>query len=273
MLEQTSLVTIDEIYRERLKLLIDQYGSGSQAKFAKLIGRSPALVSQWRIGAVDAATGKTRKMGVETARDIEEKLNLPRGWFDQPLESTLTKSCELSGKSDFNTLKSNVSSGKEMHTKAMPLLDLEGGVDFAISPQEYFQKNNVRGYKRILTELNNRFTFAITMTYDITKEIIGENIAKNDILVIEPNMEPRHGDLVLVGINYQSANRRGLIARCELGLDNSYSIKYNDMYPISLPSGSLICGVVVEIRRRIVTIDDFDDRVNNSWNILETLVD
>lgn len=146
MLEQTSLVTIDEIYRERLKLLIDQYGSGSQAKFAKLIGRSPALVSQWRIGAVDAATGKTRKMGVETARDIEEKLNLPRGWFDQPLESTLTKSCELSGKSDFNTLKSNVSSGKEMHTKAMPLLDLEGGVDFAISPQEYFQKNNVRGY-------------------------------------------------------------------------------------------------------------------------------
>lgn len=30
MLEQTSLVTIDEIYRERLKLLIDQYGSGSQ---------------------------------------------------------------------------------------------------------------------------------------------------------------------------------------------------------------------------------------------------
>ena len=56
--------TIDEIHRERLKMLIEQFGS--QVKLAEAIGRHKALVSQWLIGAKRADTGKVRQKPQET---------------------------------------------------------------------------------------------------------------------------------------------------------------------------------------------------------------
>ena len=78
--------TIEETYRERLLMLSKQYGG--QTGLSKRIDKSPAQISQWINGSADSKTGKARSMKSDTAREIEVALNLPRGWFDQPVEAT-----------------------------------------------------------------------------------------------------------------------------------------------------------------------------------------
>lgn len=77
--------TIKETYRERLLLLSKQ--CGGHVELSKKINKSPAQISQWINGSADSKTGKARSMKSETAREIEFALNLPHGWFDQPIES------------------------------------------------------------------------------------------------------------------------------------------------------------------------------------------
>lgn len=79
--------TIEETYRERLQLLINEYGS--QQALSDAIGKSAAQISQWLNGSPDSKTGKPRSLKSDTAREIEQKLGKPRAWFDQPLESII----------------------------------------------------------------------------------------------------------------------------------------------------------------------------------------
>ena len=80
--------TIEETYRERLLMLSKEYGG--QTGLSKRIDKSPAQISQWINGSADSKTGKARSMKSDTAREIEITLKLPRGWFDQPVESAHT---------------------------------------------------------------------------------------------------------------------------------------------------------------------------------------
>lgn len=73
--------TIEETYREKLRILIAEYGS--QATLARQIEKNPAQISQW-INGTPSTTGKPRSLKSETAREIERKTGKPIGWFDQP---------------------------------------------------------------------------------------------------------------------------------------------------------------------------------------------
>ena len=64
---------------------------GGQTELSKRIDKSPAQISQWINGSADSKTGKARSMKSDTAREIEVSLNLPRGWFDQPIDSIFNK--------------------------------------------------------------------------------------------------------------------------------------------------------------------------------------
>ena len=75
--------TIEETYRERLKMLINEFRG--QAKLSEVINKSPAQISQWLNGSPDSKTGKPRSLKSETAREIEEATGKPRAWFDQPV--------------------------------------------------------------------------------------------------------------------------------------------------------------------------------------------
>lgn len=81
--------TIEETYRERLLMLSKEYGG--QTELSKRIDKSPAQISQWINGSADSKTGKARSMKSDTAREIEVALKLPRGWFDQPVDSIFNK--------------------------------------------------------------------------------------------------------------------------------------------------------------------------------------
>jgi transcriptional regulator with XRE-family HTH domain len=60
--------------KKLLQQLIEERFGGTQAKFARAIGRSEAQVNQWLTGY--------RNIGEAGARLIEKKLKLPQWWMD-----------------------------------------------------------------------------------------------------------------------------------------------------------------------------------------------
>lgn len=79
--------TIEETYRLRLQMLIDEYGG--QGKLSEVINKSASQISQWLNGTPDSKTGRPRSLKSETAREIEIATGKPRAWFDQPLDSVI----------------------------------------------------------------------------------------------------------------------------------------------------------------------------------------
>ena len=286
MAENQKFKTIDETWRERLNILIDKFGS--QKQLADMANISPNQISQWRTSAI-AGTGKPRKMSVESARRLEESLNLPRGWMDQPItQNNTADQMQVSnnyGNGDQNTTFYNLIQEKQKHSesnklkeeaagylKTMPLLDIDTGIDFAINPEEHLKKIKEYDNRASTFIPHSSYTFGVKMPDDSIRDITAERISKNDILIIEPKIEPRHGDLILVGLNYNNpSRRRGLVARCDFDLSNNIKIKYSNEPPADLPEGALICGVIVEIKRRLIPIDTINSRLDVNWDIKTTL--
>lgn len=63
---------------DKIKELIENQFNGSQAEFARAIGKAPAQVNQWLNGY--------RNIGTGAAAHIETTLSLPRGWLDGQAE-------------------------------------------------------------------------------------------------------------------------------------------------------------------------------------------
>lgn len=76
--------TIDETRRKRLEMLIERHGTIAALNTAMGIDKTDATLSQIRTQAPHSKTGKPRTMGDDKARDIEARLQLPRGWMDTP---------------------------------------------------------------------------------------------------------------------------------------------------------------------------------------------
>lgn len=49
-------------------------------------------------------------------------------------------------------------------------------------------------------------------------------------------------------------------------------IKHDENQAITMPTVSLICGVVIDITRQLVNTSSVKARLNPNWNILSTLV-
>jgi len=84
LLNTGAMQRIEEIYRERLRLLVEEVGT--QRALAERIEKSPAQISQWINASPDSKTGKPRSMDRNTAREIERLFPKPDGWMDQPLQ-------------------------------------------------------------------------------------------------------------------------------------------------------------------------------------------
>ena len=75
---------IEEIYRARLALLLNE--AGSQRALAARTGKSVVQLSQWLHAPPDTRTGKPRVMSRQSARQLEQAMGKPEGWMDQPVE-------------------------------------------------------------------------------------------------------------------------------------------------------------------------------------------
>lgn len=76
--------TVFETRRARLKELIANYGTISALNLALGWEATNPRLSQIQNRSTRSDRGTTYEMGDATARDIESKLKLPKGWMDTP---------------------------------------------------------------------------------------------------------------------------------------------------------------------------------------------
>ncbi|QMT44253.1 LexA family transcriptional regulator [Neisseria dentiae] len=285
-METVNMKTIEEIRAERLDLIIKQLGS--QSNFAEAIGKSPSQVSQWVNSSLDSKSGKPRSLSSSTARKIEKILKLPNAWFDTPINVDNSGTMQLSNNygngHQSNNQYSMYSQGGESQPatpaqqdqflKVMPLLDISDGLQYALGnlPQDEMQR---AGDKIATFVSHSDKSFGIKMADDsmtIQNAADDETIFKGDILIIEPMMEPRDNDIVLVCLDY-STRQRPIIARLQFGISGGYMINQANRSAgyIPMPDDAVICGVVIEIKRRIIEPDIVRSRHDDGWQILNTL--
>lgn len=155
------------------------------------------------------------------------------------------------------------------YLKDMPLLDIDAGVAFALDPSRLPQLVTDNTERAATFIPHSGRTFGLKNSTDIVG-VFDVPIAKNDILIVEPCIAPRDGDLVLLALNYPNVNR-GIIARLFVSLSNERSIKHSNSPTEAIPPNSLICGVVVEIKRRLIDTALVKARLNTNWDIISTL--
>lgn len=74
--------TIHEVRHDNLLMLIEQLGT--VRAFADLVERPPSQISSLKVRTINKSTGRPRFLGDDLAREFEEKLGKPPGWFDKP---------------------------------------------------------------------------------------------------------------------------------------------------------------------------------------------
>lgn len=152
------------------------------------------------------------------------------------------------------------------HLQAIPLFDIDTGVFFALNPNKLPTMAN--GEQVATTILHSNHAFAIKNNLAI--HINDTVILKNDILIVEPHIPPQAGDLVLLALDHPTINR-GLVARLVLDISSKFFIEYNEKDPVPIPKNSIICGVVMEIKRRLIDTSLVKARLNVDWDIMSTL--
>lgn len=154
--------------------------------------------------------------------------------------------------------------------KPMPVLDIDTGVAFALYPERLHNLISDKNQKITAFIPHSHRTFGVQLP-QIIEGVTPSILLRDDILLVEPCIRPRSGDLVLVCLEYNTYNR-GLIARLQIGFDGKPMIKHNQSDFVPMPMMSLICGVVIAIKRRTIDNAGLVARIDPEWNILDTLV-
>lgn len=153
--------------------------------------------------------------------------------------------------------------------KDMPLLDIDDGVLLAMYPETMIDKIKDSAERASTFIPHSGRTFGVKNAYDI-HGVLPTMIAKNDILIVEPCITPRDNDLVLICLDYLGL-KRGLVARLSYDLTGHINIKYGEKEAEPMPPNSLVCGVIVEIKRRLLDNALMKSRLNPEWDIFSTV--
>lgn len=79
-MELNAMKTAEELRRENLELLVQQFGS--LRALADKIDTNPAYLSQVRNALPESSTGKPKEIGAALARRLENATGKERGWMD-----------------------------------------------------------------------------------------------------------------------------------------------------------------------------------------------
>lgn len=256
-----------------IKEIGEKEGLNTPYKVAKAYDINPSFVSQLMAGS--------RSFGEKAARNIEKKLGLPDCSLDRVqnnegglfvIGSNTNHGTQIGTQHNLTQSVSDKETLDEVsanHLKDMPLLDIDAGVRFALNPNCLPTLVYDQAERAATFIPHTGRTFGIKINADITG-VAPSTIRKSDILIIEPSIVPRDNDLVLVCLDYQGSNR-GVVARLFVSLAGNRTIKYNDNPPEPMPENALICGVVVEIKRRLVDTALLKARINPNHQVTSTL--
>ncbi len=230
--------TIDEIRRENLALIAAE--SGGVSKLADRLQKSVSQVSQWINGSTNSGTGKARGMRPSSCRNIESACGKQPGWMD--FEHSAIEHPSRSEKYDRNVLPAHA--GK----RAIPVISsIQAGAMKEIA--EPYEPG--AGYATTYTDDNySKWAFAL----EIEGDSMLPEFRPGDLVIIEPEWEPRPGEYVVAKNGREEATFKKYRQRGtdESGreifelvpLNDDYPTLRNDMTPL------VILGVMAEHRRK-----------------------
>jgi phage repressor protein C with HTH and peptisase S24 domain len=200
---------IEEIYRSRLKMLVEEVGT--QRALADIIHKSPAQISQWLNASPDSRTGKPRSMDRNTAREIERLFPKPDGWMDQALPAAADESGE--------SLATYVPGAAQLE---VPLLANSGSMGFG---SEQIDEEVVIGRLTVSPEWASRTLKPLTQLQNLRfihgyGDSMAPTFSDGDILLVDIGVT----DPKIDGIYVLEANDRVYIKRVRQRLDGNFEI-------------------------------------------------
>lgn len=261
--------------KERLEQVIKEHDT-NWSKLATDIGFTPQASTKWKKGQI--STDTVKKIGSHLGVDLVWLLtgvNSNSGLYING--NNTNNGTQIGSQTNYN-LEQTISAEEHVEKlnnedsfslKDMPLLDIDDGVKFAMYPEAMLEKIQDTAERASTFIPHSGRTFGIKNAYDI-HGVSPSVIAKNDILIIEPAIAPRANDLVLLCVDYQGL-KRGVIARLESSLAGNLTVKYSEKEAENIPENSIICGVVIEIKRRLLDNALLKSRLNPEWDIFSTL--
>lgn len=153
---------------------------------------------------------------------------------------------------------------------SIPLLYLDQAAEYLL--------NTANAATSAADSTKHSYTFTPYSSYALGVKIhnhtlgnfLQEHIKVNDILIIEPKIYPRDGDLILLCLQ-NTGYIRGLIGRLKIEIDGSQLICHDTDEFVPIPEGGIIGGVVVEIQRHLIPAEIIASRLNHDYNIMDSL--
>lgn len=196
---------------------------------------------------------KKRTFTDNNAHKIEQALDLPVGWLSNPENLTNPQQAFLKSKTQYQAELSIV-----RQPELIPLLTTDLACEYLADTHRV----GVREYINSTIYHSNQ-AIAITMPDDsMCNPAISPSLCKGDILIIEPNITPLSGDIVLV---QPSPDRKeSIFAQLHTEPNGSRYLKHtNPTAPscVALPEKANILGVVIERQTRLFSSTILNQRV------------
>lgn len=222
--------------RESLKKLIDDYFSGSQAKFARAIKKSPAQVHQWLVG--------NRTLGDAGCRTIELTLKLPQGFFDMSRRDQIAELAERFPDSG-NGIPidaSNFAQGPDIRG-CTPLISWVKAGDWC-EIVNHFEPGDAEEWLPCPVQ-GSESMFALRVRGESMFNPRGRpSFYDGDIIFVDPEAPYSHGSLVIAKLDDNEATFKKLIIEGE----KRYLRAINPDWPspiMEINGNCHICGVVI----------------------------
>lgn len=232
-----AMKTIDEIRRKNLEIAIGRVRTA--AALAGLIGTAPAYLSQIKRSTPDSKSGTPKTMGDDVARRIEVAIGESVGWMDADHSN-------IPG-ADFQRFDQNVRPSP-MGTRAIPVISaIQAGAMREITVP-YAAGD---GFATIYVDDSySQWAFGL----EIEGDSMMPDYQPGDVVIIEPEWEPRPGDCVAARNGKQEATFKKYRLRGSTpeGNDIFELVPLNDNYPTvrSDETPLTIIGVMAELRRK-----------------------
>lgn len=266
-----------EIRKQNLERLLKELESQGLDTYAKITDK----YSEVSTGYLSQVRNGKRQMGEKFARDLEKTLGFPEFYLDQAIDSISTTKNNtgliINGSNTNNGTQIGTQNNlnatflgdeaqvidEQLNLKAMPLFDIDDGVIYALSNDDSTEIIERAKPSTAFVRQESR-AFGVRILYDLVG-ITNSPICTGDVLLVEPKIPPRNGDLVLLCLGYPD-NKRGIIARLYVDMMDNQSVQsdHNPAQPI--PSNAVICGVVTDVTRNLIDSSIVETRLNMNYS-------
>lgn len=253
----------------------------SQQELAKRAG-----IGQSSIGQIENGRNKSTTKIIELAKALETTpeyltqgitanqnnvLNEARNnnYGDQTIVGGNQSNYTLYQDTGIEPTKAKLKAAESEYLKSMPLLDIDQAARYLLNPEKEREQIYDKTERATTFIPHSGNTIGARIADDTYEEFSRERIKQGDILIIEPQIPPRDGDLILLCLQ-NTGYTRGIICRLTIDINGQRYVRYSAAEAIPMPAGAIIGGVIVELKRRLIPTDLLKSRLDPKYDIYQS---